>query len=69
MGNLYSKACNIVRHLKILLPERGVECTRRFPCVSYEATKRGQVPLAARVRCRTTPVSCVTSTVALERPR
>ena len=35
----------------------------RFPCVSYEMTKRRQVPIAARVQRGTTPASCGTSTV------
>ena len=41
----------------------GVEYNHCFPCVSYEATKRGQVPMAARVRHGITPTSSVTSTI------
>ena len=47
---------------------RRVEFTHRFPCMSYEATKRGPVLIAACVivycvRHGTTPASCWTSTV------
>ena len=42
---------------------RGVEFTHRFPCVSYEATERGQVPMAAPVRRGTTPSFCGIFTV------
>ena len=41
----------------------GVECAHCFPCVSYETTKRGLVPMAAHVRRGTTPASCVTSSL------
>ena len=42
---------------------RGVDCAHHFPCLSYEATKRGQVAMAARVRRGSMPASCGSSTI------
>ena len=63
MVKYYFVISNIVKHLKIIPPYgQGVEWAHRFPCASYEATKRGQVPMAARVWRRTTSASYITST-------
>ena len=47
--------------------QRDVESTHRFPCISFDETKRGQVPMAARVSHGTTPASSVTSNLSLQR--
>ena len=46
-----------------------VEYTHSIPCVSYEAAKRGQVLMTARVRRGTTPASCGSSTLHLSEVR
>ena len=66
MVKYYFLTSNIVKHLKIIPPYgQGVERVHRFPYASYEATKRGQVLMAARAWRGTTSASpsCITSAV------